>query len=147
LCRASIFRASSSCCPSEMIGGGEKRKESCSASCPLAHLTGVPSHAPPRRITCVRTRAIRVVVLVDEDVVQDEGEQLGLQRVLRAVDQRLQVFPASGHHLVAEDEQKVTQDDECLEEKHTKKRTNKLKLSVQKWKNKSRSGFKQRVKV
>lgn len=47
-------------------------------------------------------------------MVQDEGEQFRLQRVLWGIDQGLQVFPASGHHLVAEDEQEVTQDGECL---------------------------------
>lgn len=37
-----------------------------------------------------------------------------MQRVLRGVDQRLQVFPASRHHLVAEDEQEITQNGEGL---------------------------------
>ncbi len=63
---------------------------------------------------CMCTCAICVIVLVYEDMVQDEGEQFRLQRVLWGIDQRLQVFPASGHHLVAEDEQEITQDGECL---------------------------------
>lgn len=70
---------------------------------------------------CICTCAICVIVLVYEDMVQDEGEQFRLQRVLRGIDQRLQVFPASGHHLVAEDEQEITQDGECLKEEREKK--------------------------
>lgn len=63
---------------------------------------------------CICTCAICVFVLVYKDVVQDEGEQFRLQRVLWGVDQGLQVFSASGHHLVAEDEQEITEDGECL---------------------------------
>ncbi len=54
-------------------------------------------------------------------MVQDEGEQFRLQRVLWGVDQRLQVFSASGHHLVAEDEQEITEDSECLQNERDEK--------------------------
>lgn len=61
-----------------------------------------------------RTRAVGVVVLVDEDVVQDEAEQLGLQRGVGRVDQRLQHVAAPGDDLVAEDHQHVAEDGEGL---------------------------------
>lgn len=63
-------------------------------------------------------------------MVQDEGEQFRLQRVLRGIDQGLQVFPASRHHLVAEDEQEIAQDGECLREE--KKKNAKLKITLHK---------------
>ena len=63
---------------------------------------------------CVCTGAAGVLVLVEEDVVQDEGEQLGLQGVLRRVHQGLQLLPAPRHHLVAEDQQQVAQAGERL---------------------------------
>lgn len=61
------------------------------------------------------TCAVVVIVLVDEDVVQDEVEQLGLQGGVWRVDQSLQLLPARRHDLVAEDHQGVTQDGEGLE--------------------------------
>lgn len=82
-----------------------------------------------RRI-CICTCAICVIVLVYKDMVQDEREQFRLQRVLWGIDQGLQVFPASRHHLVAEDEQEITQDGKCLWEE--RKKDKKLKVTLHK---------------
>lgn len=79
---------------------------------------------------CISTCAICVIILVNEDMVQDEGEQFRLQRVLRGIDQGLQVFPASRYHLVAEDEQEITQDGKRLWEESKEK--SKLNLTLHK---------------
>ena len=62
------------------------------------------------------THALALVVLVDEDVVQDEGEQLFLQSAVRVEDERLEAVPAAGHQLVTEDHQQVTEKHERLKE-------------------------------
>lgn len=126
MCRASIFTASSSCCPS----GWQKKKKrsrqfkSCILNFKTILLALSLSIGAEEKVNellelyiCIFTCAICVIVLVYEDVVQDEGEQFGLQRVLWGINQRIQVFSASGHHLVAEDEQEITQDGECLQER------------------------------
>lgn len=68
--------------------------------------------APPRL-----THALTLVVLVNEDVVQHEGQQLVLQRVVGVEDQRLETLPAAGRQLVAEDHQQVAQEHERLRKK------------------------------
>ena len=64
------------------------------------------------------THALVLVVLVDEDVVQDEVEQLVLQRAVWVEDERLEALPAAGHQLVAEDHQQVAEKHERLNERH-----------------------------
>lgn len=60
------------------------------------------------------THALTLVVLVDEDVVQHEGQQLVLQRVVGVEDQRLEALPAARRQLVAEDHEQVAQQHERL---------------------------------
>lgn len=59
-------------------------------------------------------------------MVHDEREQLRLQWILWRIDQGLQVFSASGHHLVAKDEQEITQDSERLWKKEEEKKVKTL---------------------
>lgn len=54
------------------------------------------------------TCAVIVIILINEHLIQNEVEQLCLQRGVWREDQRLQLFPARGHNLVTEDQQQIT---------------------------------------
>lgn len=82
-------------------------------------MSSEPSWSPILlRLPCL-THALALVVLVDEDVVQHEGQQLVLQRVVGVEDQRLETLPAARSQLVAEDHQQVAQEHERLCDKPT----------------------------
>lgn len=61
------------------------------------------------RLACTSlTCAVTVIILIIEHLIQNEAEQLCLQRGVWCEDQRLQVFPPRRHDLVTEDQQQIT---------------------------------------
>lgn len=51
----------------------------------------------------ILTCAVIVIIMINEHLIQNEVEQLRLQRGVWREDQRLQLFPARRHNLVTED--------------------------------------------
>lgn len=97
------------------LWGEKKRRKISTSASSLSHSYVIPKtiRTDPKTERPL-THALTLIVLVDEDVVQDEVEQLVLQRAVRVKDQRLQALPAARRQLVTEDHQQVAEKHERL---------------------------------